>query len=426
MYNARRIDKRDVISYTAPLPGTRSHDADRRRVTRNGATTTTSPTRCRSSSPPKVREAVAELFAALYPSSSFDAVWLAFHDFERLFRGRDPGYHGVDTTYHDIQHTLDMTLALARLVAGYEMQRRDSDRLGPQRAEVAIVSALFHDAGYLRHKVRDAAAVNGAVFTRVHVYAQRSISSRLPAAASGSSEFDARCRAHRALHRLRAEPRPRSSSRSRRTASAATCSARRTSSRSSPTVAISRNAATACIPSSSSAASRSTSVRRGAQCSTRPRTTCLRRRCRSTSDRRGSGSRATSIACTGTWKRSSSDGQSPYVRFIRKNLLFLADLSRGADWSKLRRHPPCVMPDPEGEARLIELALQRVRDWSARQSGTHPQPPAPSAASHPPPPAPSAASASAAAECQCPLKLGTGSPSQKANSTSQAELAKRR
>ena len=31
-----------------------------------------------------------------------------------------PGYNGCDTTYHDVQHTLDMTLALARLVAGYE------------------------------------------------------------------------------------------------------------------------------------------------------------------------------------------------------------------------------------------------------------------------------------------------------------------
>ncbi len=72
------------------------------------------------SSPAKVRAAVQDLFSALYPSTSFDAVWLAFHDFERLFTGRDPSYHGVDTTYHDIQHTLDMTLALARLIAGHE------------------------------------------------------------------------------------------------------------------------------------------------------------------------------------------------------------------------------------------------------------------------------------------------------------------
>jgi hypothetical protein len=34
----------------------------------------------------------------------------------------------------------------------------------------------------------------------------------------------------------------------------------------------------------------------------------------------------------------------------------------------LRRHPPCIIPDPHGEEHLIELALQRVRDWSARST----------------------------------------------------------
>ncbi len=121
------------------------------------------------SSAPQVRAAVADLFSALYPSTSFDSVWLAFHDFERMFRGLDPNYHAVDTTYHDMQHTLDMTLALARLIAGHEMSVEPADRLGPDRAELAIVSALFHDVGYLRHRDRDAGAINGAVFTRSHV-----------------------------------------------------------------------------------------------------------------------------------------------------------------------------------------------------------------------------------------------------------------
>ena len=121
------------------------------------------------SSPRQVRAAVADLFAALYPNTSFDSVWMAFHDFERVFRGLDPNYHAVDTTYHDMQHTLDMTLALARLIAGHEMSVEPGDRLGPDRAELAIVSALFHDVGYLRHRTATTAAVNGAVFTRVHV-----------------------------------------------------------------------------------------------------------------------------------------------------------------------------------------------------------------------------------------------------------------
>jgi hypothetical protein len=36
------------------------------------------------SSAPQVRTAVADLFGALYPNTSFDSVWMAFHDFERF------------------------------------------------------------------------------------------------------------------------------------------------------------------------------------------------------------------------------------------------------------------------------------------------------------------------------------------------------
>ena len=121
------------------------------------------------SSPPDVRSAVQDLFEATYARASFDPVWLAFHDFELFFRGLHPDYHGVDTAYHDIQHTLDVTLAVARLVVGYESSVEKSDRLGPERARLALVAALFHDFGYLRHRERDRDAANGAEFTRSHV-----------------------------------------------------------------------------------------------------------------------------------------------------------------------------------------------------------------------------------------------------------------
>ena len=121
------------------------------------------------SNPAMVRNAVYELFAETFPGASFDKLWLAFYDFERLFTGRYPGYRGCDTTYHDVQHTLDMTLALARLVAGYERSVEPAERLGAQRAQMAIVTSLFHDAGYIRHSERDAEFANGAEFTLYHV-----------------------------------------------------------------------------------------------------------------------------------------------------------------------------------------------------------------------------------------------------------------
>jgi hypothetical protein len=116
-----------------------------------------------------VRDAVYELFSETFPGKSFDALWLAFYDFERLFKGQYPGYLGCDTTYHDMQHTLDMSLALARLVVGYERTADIADRLGERRAQMTIVTSLFHDSGYIRHKERDSEFRNGAQFTQQHV-----------------------------------------------------------------------------------------------------------------------------------------------------------------------------------------------------------------------------------------------------------------
>ncbi len=121
------------------------------------------------SSTAAVRAEVHALFSDVYPGFAFDRVWLAFYDFERLFTGRYPGFLGCDTSYHDRQHSLDMTLAMARLIAGYE---KSSDRdlsLGPERAELGIITSLFHDSGYIRHIERDRAFTNGAEFTRCHV-----------------------------------------------------------------------------------------------------------------------------------------------------------------------------------------------------------------------------------------------------------------
>ncbi|MDX1498927.1 MAG: hypothetical protein R3176_03460 [Woeseiaceae bacterium] len=121
------------------------------------------------SNPVAVRNAVQALFAETFPGASFDKLWLAFYDFERLFTGRFPGYVGCDTTYHDVQHTLDMTLALARLLVGYERSVEPGERLGARRAQMAIITSLFHDSGYIRHVQRDSEFTNGAEFTLYHV-----------------------------------------------------------------------------------------------------------------------------------------------------------------------------------------------------------------------------------------------------------------
>ncbi len=122
----------------------------------------------RVSSAPEVRDAVKDLLARCWPELAFAPLARAFHDFELAFTGRMPGYFGVDTVYHDQQHTLDVTLAMARLVTGYELKHAGTDQaLGAERAALGIFLALFHDIGYLRERGEE--ALNGAEFTRNHV-----------------------------------------------------------------------------------------------------------------------------------------------------------------------------------------------------------------------------------------------------------------
>lgn len=153
----------DFVMNTARqfLPGGLWQSADRRN---NYDVTNT----VQVSSVAAVRDAVRELYRDVFPTASFDRLWIAFHDFEQLFDGRLPGYEGCDTVYHDRQHTLDVTLALARLVVGYERSATSEERIGAERAIFGIVVALLHDSGYIRRNDEPRRA-NGAEFTIWHV-----------------------------------------------------------------------------------------------------------------------------------------------------------------------------------------------------------------------------------------------------------------
>ena len=118
--------------------------------------------------PVRVRDAILALYAARYPGIDPAPLERAFGDFKALFEGDYPGYLACDTLYHDMRHTLDMTLAVARLVDGHDRGCAMADRLGARRAVLAVLIALLHDSGYLRRS-GESLVENGAVFTRTHV-----------------------------------------------------------------------------------------------------------------------------------------------------------------------------------------------------------------------------------------------------------------
>ena len=124
--------------------------------------------RVNTTEPASVNGEVNRIFLELYPNASTHVLNRCFRDLTRLQRGEYPGYHACDTSYHNLQHSLDVTLAMARLMDGYERTQDRSGELGARLFRFGIVTALFHDIGYLR-KVNDTRHKNGAEYTLKHV-----------------------------------------------------------------------------------------------------------------------------------------------------------------------------------------------------------------------------------------------------------------
>ena len=118
--------------------------------------------------PAQVGTSVIRLMSARYPGADLGALGHAFADTKALFRGTYPGYLHCDTLYHDLRHTLDVSLAMARLIDGHDRTHPLEERLGPRRAMLGVIIALLHDAGYLR-QASEQEVGNGAAFTKVHV-----------------------------------------------------------------------------------------------------------------------------------------------------------------------------------------------------------------------------------------------------------------
>lgn len=137
--------------------------------------------------PVDVCNAVRAAFIAMFPVDEFAILAQAFDDVARLYRGDYPGYHACDTDYHDLRHILDVTLAVARLLVGYErVHAGTGDALGVERVQMGIIAAIYHDIGYLRH-VKDTRHKHGAEYTKTHVTrGTRFLASYLPSLGKAS------------------------------------------------------------------------------------------------------------------------------------------------------------------------------------------------------------------------------------------------
>ena len=68
---------------------------------------------------------VSRIYLDLYRKADVATLNRAFTDFAALYAGEHPDYNACDTGYHDVQHVLDVTLAMARLLDGYKRAGRE-------------------------------------------------------------------------------------------------------------------------------------------------------------------------------------------------------------------------------------------------------------------------------------------------------------
>jgi hypothetical protein len=114
-----------------------------------------------------VASAVCRIYQDLYQRADAGNLVQAFEDLTQLYRGEHPDYYACDTSYHDIQHVLDVTLAMARLTDGF-VRSTNGDRVDERLFRFGIISALHHDCGYIRHR-SDTRHRKGAEYTKTHV-----------------------------------------------------------------------------------------------------------------------------------------------------------------------------------------------------------------------------------------------------------------
>ena len=124
--------------------------------------------RINTTDPVCVKLEVARIFKSLYSRNQAPIIDRALDDMVRMYRGELAGYARCDTGYHDMQHVLEVTLAMARLLDGYERTRGDGPHIDERHFQLGVICALFHDCGYIR-KVSDTRHRSGAEYTATHV-----------------------------------------------------------------------------------------------------------------------------------------------------------------------------------------------------------------------------------------------------------------
>ena len=115
--------------------------------------------------PQRVLDEVNSITSDIFTDFDFKSVTRVFRDIVKLFRGEYPGYRKCNTEYHDLKHTTDTLLAMARLIHGISV--KEKKKFSEKMVELGLISALLHDTGYIQ--TIDDQAGTGAKYTATHI-----------------------------------------------------------------------------------------------------------------------------------------------------------------------------------------------------------------------------------------------------------------
>ncbi len=116
--------------------------------------------------PDAVAQEVEAVLRRTFPGAEAAFVRRAFGWVRDCFGGRCPGYQAIDAGYHDLEHTLQGTLCLMRLL-GRRHEVGVPPVLSASLFERALLAILLHDTGYL--KTTGDSEGTGAKYTLTHV-----------------------------------------------------------------------------------------------------------------------------------------------------------------------------------------------------------------------------------------------------------------
>jgi len=113
-----------------------------------------------------VQAEVQDAYLEMFPDGRSSFIPEIFRWTTESFNGRYDDYARIDARYHDLEHTMQVTLCFARLLQGY-VANAQTPRLTRRAVELGFIAILFHDTGYLKSRADKEGT--GAKYTLVHV-----------------------------------------------------------------------------------------------------------------------------------------------------------------------------------------------------------------------------------------------------------------